>query len=133
MTRLAEPDALLICVPTPLNRYREPDLKYLEQTTQDIARFLRPGQLISLVSTTYPGTTEEVVLPQLAQNGLRVGVDFFLVFSPEREDPGNSAFNVANTLKVVGGITQTCLRLGEILYSRIVKKVVPVSSTRLPK
>jgi len=131
MARLGEPDALLICVPTPLNPHREPDLKYVEQTTKDIARCLRPGQLISLESTTYPGTTEEVVLPQLVPTSLRVGIDFFLVFSPEREDPGSSTFNLANTPKVVGGVTPSCLRLGEILYSQVVTQVVPVSSTRV--
>jgi UDP-N-acetyl-D-glucosamine dehydrogenase len=131
MTRLGEPDVVLICVPTPLNRHREPDLKYVEQTTHDIAQTLRPGQLISLESTTYPGTTEEVMLPALVTKGLKVGEDFFLVFSPEREDPGNPAFSVANTPKVVGGITEACLRLGKLLYGQIVKHIVAVSSTKV--
>jgi len=130
-TRLAEPDALLICVPTPLNRHREPNLKYVEQTTQDIAKTLRPGQLISLESTTYPGTTDEVMLPVLNKNGLEVGKDFFLVYSPEREDPGNAAFNVRNIPKVLGGITSACQYLGKTLYSQVVDYVVPVSSTRV--
>jgi UDP-N-acetyl-D-glucosamine dehydrogenase len=128
--RLDEPDALLICVPTPLNRHREPNLEYVAKSTRDIAAKLRPGQLISLESTTYPGTTEEVVLPILAQNGLTVGKDFFLVYSPEREDPGSNSHNLWNTPKVVGGITETCLDLGKTLYSQIVKDVVPVSSPK---
>lgn len=131
MGRLGEPDALLICVPTPLNRHREPDLKYVEQTTRDIARTLRVGQLISLESTTYPGTTQEVMLPLLKATGLQVGKDFFLIYSPEREDPGNPTYNVFNIPKVVGGITETCSRLGEILYGQIVEQVVPVSSTQV--
>lgn len=129
--RLGEPDALLICVPTPLNRHREPDLKYVEQTTRDIAQSLRVGQLVSLESTTYPGTTAEVMLPLLQATGLKVGEDFFLVYSPEREDPGNPTYNVFNIPKVVGGITGTCSRLGEVLYGQIVEQVVPVSSTQV--
>lgn len=128
--RLDEPDALLICVPTPLNQHREPNLEYVAKSTRDIAAKLRPGQLISLESTTYPGTTEEVVLPILAQNGLKVGKDFFLVYSPEREDPGSNSHNLWNTPKVVGGITEACLDLGKTLYSQIVKDVVPVSSPK---
>jgi len=131
LKRLGEPDALLICVPTPLNRHREPDLNYVVQTTHDISQSLRVGQLISLESTTYPGTTEEVMLPLLKATGLQVGKDFFLVYSPEREDPGNPTFNVYNIPKVVGGITETCCRLGEVLYGQIVQQVVPVSSTRV--
>jgi UDP-N-acetyl-D-glucosamine dehydrogenase len=128
--RLAEPEALLICVPTPLNRFREPDLKYVERSAQDIAAVLRPGQLVALESTTYPGTTDEIILPILAKNGLRVGEDFFLVYSPEREDPGNAAHNLTNTPKVVGGCTPACLELGAALYRWVVSQVVPVSSTR---
>ncbi|MDD3581756.1 MAG: nucleotide sugar dehydrogenase [Desulfobacca sp.] len=130
MDRLAEPDALLVCVPTPLNRYREPDLQYVERTAHDIAQRLRPGQLIALESTTYPGTTEEVMLPRLANNGLRVGKEFFLVYSPEREDPGNATYNVSNTPKVVGGVTEACRQLGEILYGQIISQVIPVSSPK---
>jgi UDP-N-acetyl-D-glucosamine dehydrogenase len=128
--RLGEPDALLICVPTPLNRHREPDLRYVEQTTREIAATLRLGQLISLESTTYPGTTEEIMLPVLRRNGLRLGQDFFLVYSPEREDPGNPVYQVHNIPKVVGGVTESCLRLGEALYGQIIDQVIPVSSTR---
>lgn len=131
MACLGEPDALLICVPTPLDRHREPDLQYLEKTARDIGQTLRPGQLVSLESTTYPGTTEEVVLPILAQSGFQVGRDYFLVFSPEREDPGNSSFALADIPKVVGGISSHCLQVGETLYSQIIKDVVPVSSTRV--
>ncbi len=131
ISRLAEPDAILVCVPTPLNRHREPDLGYVEQTTRDIAATLRPGQLISLESTTYPGTTDEVMLPVLTQNGLQVGEDFFLVYSPEREDPGNPVYQVQNIPKVVGGVTENCRSLGEILYRQIIETVIPVSSTRV--
>jgi UDP-N-acetyl-D-glucosamine dehydrogenase len=129
MARLAEPDCLLICVPTPLTPSREPDLRFVENTTRDIARTLRPGQLVSLESTTYPGTTEEVLLPLLSAR-LTVGRDFFLVFSPEREDPGNPNYAVKNIPKVVGGVTPACLELGVALYKSIVERVVPVSSTR---
>jgi UDP-N-acetyl-D-glucosamine dehydrogenase len=130
LNRLGEPDALLVCVPTPLNRHREPDLRYVELTTRDIAATLRPGQLVSLESTTYPGTTEEVMLPVLRRNGLEVGRDFFLVYSPEREDPGNPVYQVHNIPKVVGGVTESCLRLGEALYGQIINQLMPVSSTR---
>jgi len=129
MTRLSEPDALLICVPTPLTASREPDLRYVENTTQDIALALRPGQLVSLESTTYPGTTAEVLLPILSER-LTVGRDFFLVFSPEREDPGNPTFHVQNIPKAVGGITPACLENGVALYTQIVDRVVPMSSTQ---
>jgi UDP-N-acetyl-D-glucosamine dehydrogenase len=129
MTRLSEPDALLICVPTPLTPSREPDLKYVKNTTRDIAAALRPGQLVSLESTTYPGTTAEVLEPILSQR-LRVGQDYFLVFSPEREDPGNPTFHVQNIPKAVGGITPACLENGVALYSQIVDRVVPMSSTQ---
>lgn len=129
--RLQEPDALLICVPTPLDRFREPNLEYVEKSARNIAATLRRGQLVALESTTYPGTTDEIVLPILAQTGLRVGEDFFLIYSPEREDPGNVAHNLQNTPKVVGGYTSACLELGVALYKQIVAQVVPVSSTRV--
>ena len=131
MKRLAEAEALIICVPTPLTRHREPDLQYIEKTGRDIARVLRRGQLVSLESTTYPGTTEEVLLPLLSESGLKVGQDFFLVYSPEREDPGNPAHSFANLPKVVGGVTAPCLSLGAALYGRVVSQVVPVSSPRV--
>lgn len=129
MRRLGEPDALIICVPTPLTHTREPDLKYVENTSRLIAQTLRPGQLVSLESTTYPGTTQELVLPILSEK-LTVGRDFFLVFSPEREDPGNPHFQVRTIPKVVGGITQMCLEHGVALYAKVVDRVVPVSSTQ---
>jgi len=129
MSRLSEPDALLICVPTPLTPSREPDLTYVENTTRDIAAVLRPRQLVSLESTTYPGTTAEVLLPLLSER-LKVGQDYFLVFSPEREDPGNPTFHVQNIPKAVGGVTPACLENGVALYSQVVDRVVPMSSTQ---
>jgi UDP-N-acetyl-D-glucosamine dehydrogenase len=129
MGRLGEPDVLIICVPTPLTPKREPDLSYVENTARLIAAVLRPGQLISLESTTYPGTTAELLLPILGARH-RVGQDFYLVFSPEREDPGNPNFQVSLIPKVVGGITQACLEHGVALYSRVVARVIPVSSTQ---
>ncbi len=130
MGRLGEPDALIICVPTPLNVNREPDLQFVLNTTRLISSCLRPGQLVSLESTTYPGTTAEEVLPLLNQSGLTVGKDFFLVFSPEREDPGNPVYQVSTIPKVVGGITPACLDLGVALYEQVVNRVVAVSSTQ---
>ncbi len=129
MGRLGEPDILIICVPTPLTSTREPDLRYVENTTRLIADALRSGQLVSLESTTYPGTTEELMLPILSAR-LQVGQDFYLVFSPEREDPGNPHFEVRTIPKVVGGITPACLEHGVALYSQVVDRVVPVSSTQ---
>jgi len=127
----AEADALIICVPTPLTRSREPDLSFVIGTVESILPYLKPGQLVSLESTTYPGTTEEELRPRLEQRGLRVGEDVFLVFSPEREDPGNARFNTRTIPKVCGGSTPACLEAGVALYSRAVDKVVPVSSTRV--
>jgi UDP-N-acetyl-D-glucosamine dehydrogenase len=129
MQRLSEPDVLLICVPTPLDANREPDLKYVVNSTRLIAASMRPGQLISLESTTYPCTTDEVMLPLLPES-LQVGKDYYLVYSPEREDPGNTQFEVRTIPKVVGGMTPACLECGVALYSQIIDKVVPVSSTR---
>lgn len=130
-TRLAECDALIICVPTPLGKHREPDLSYVERSTEAIARVLRPGQLVSLESTTYPGTTDEVLQPLLEAGGLKAGVDFGLVFSPERQDPGNSRYGTHNIPKLVGGLTPACLAAGISLYSKVIDQVVPVSSTRV--
>jgi len=129
--RLREADALLVCVPTPLTRHREPDLQYVEKTADAIALTLRRGQLVCLESTTYPGTTEEVLLPRFTAGGLRVGEDFFLAFSPEREDPGNSQHTLEKVPKVVGGVTPECLELACTLYSQVIDRVVPVSSTRV--
>jgi UDP-N-acetyl-D-glucosamine dehydrogenase len=128
MSRIAEADAVLICVPTPLTRNREPDLSYVVATSEAIAPHLRSGQLISLESTTYPGTTRDVLRPILERGGLRSGVDFFLVYSPEREDPGNPQFATSQIPKVVGGDGEVALELGRQLYSRVVSQTVPVSS-----
>lgn len=128
MKRLAEADALLICVPTPLNESRDPDLTYVEQTASSIAAALRPGQLVVLESTTYPTTTRDVVLPILEKGGLKLGRDFWLAYSPEREDPGNPDYSAARIPKVVGGADAESLRLAVSLYGQAVVKVVPVSS-----
>lgn len=129
-TRAIEADALIICVPTPLNKYREPDLSYVTSTIESLAPHLRAGQVISLESTTYPGTTEEELLPRITLSGLGVGKDLFLVYSPEREDPGNPAFTTNTIPKVVGGHTPSCLQVGKALYSKAIDNVVPVSSTK---
>lgn len=128
MNRLAEADALLICVPTPLSESRDPDLTYVEGTTRHIAAALRKGQLVILESTTYPGTTRDIMLPILSATGLKVGEDFFLAFSPEREDPGNPDFSADRIPKVVGGIEPKSSELAQQLYSAAVVRVVPVSS-----
>ena len=128
---LGKPDCILICVPTPLTEKMEPDLQYIERTTEAIRQNLRKGQLIVLESTTYPGTTEELVLPKLESTGLKVGKDFFLAFSPEREDPGNKRFTTHQIPKVVAGVTSTCQRAVATLYGQIIKKVIPVSSPRV--
>lgn len=128
LSRLSEPDALIICVPTPLNASRDPDLTYIESTAHDIAQVLRPGQLVVLESTTYPGTTTGVLLPILCSSGLRPGKDFFLAYSPEREDPGNPQYSANRIPKVVGGIDNTSLRLASALYQQAVVQVVPVSN-----
>lgn len=127
---IAECDALIICVPTPLNRYREPDLSYVTATMDMIAPYLRQGQILSLESTTWPGTTEEILLPYLTAAGLTPGKDFYLVYSPEREDPGNPNFHTRTIPKIVGGHTPACLKRGIELYSTFIDQVVPVSSTR---
>jgi UDP-N-acetyl-D-glucosamine dehydrogenase len=126
--RLAECDAILTCVPTPLNRYREPDLSFVEDTTKVIARHLRRGQLVVLESTTYPGTCAEIMRPVLEASGFRCGEDFFLAYSPEREDPGNPSFATASIPKVVGGDDEVARRLATALYREVVVNVVPVSS-----
>jgi UDP-N-acetyl-D-glucosamine dehydrogenase len=126
--RLNEPDAVLICVPTPLTEAREPDLKYVTESTQAIAAQLRPGQLVVLESTTYPSTTRNVVLPILESSGLSAGREFFLAFSPEREDPGNATHSVSNIPKVVGGLDDSSGELASALYGSVVSNVVRVSS-----
>jgi UDP-N-acetyl-D-glucosamine dehydrogenase len=128
MARLEEADALLICVPTPLNEARDPDLLFVERTARAIAAALRPGQLVVLESTTYPTTTRDVVLPILNHSGLVAGKDFFLAYSPEREDPGNSDYTAAGIPKVIGGYDTASLELAQLLYSQAIVRVIPVSS-----
>lgn len=128
MSRLAEADVILICVPTPLSDSRDPDLKYVEMTTQSIAKSLRPGQMVVLESTTYPGTTKDVLLPILAKSGLTAGEDFFLAYSPEREDPGNPDFTAGTIPKVVGGLEPNSLKLATAFYEQAITEVVPVNS-----
>lgn len=127
---LAEVDAISICVPTPLRKSKAPDISYIVATAEGIARYNHPGQLVVLESTTYPGTTEEVILPRIRANGYKVGQDFFLAFSPERVDPGNRQYRTYNTPKVIGGITPRCLQIACALYQTAVDRIVPVSSTR---
>ncbi|MBI3628104.1 MAG: nucleotide sugar dehydrogenase [Candidatus Rokubacteria bacterium] len=126
----ADLDVLILCVPTPFNRNKEPDLSAVTEAARAAARRLRPGQFVVLESTTYPGTTEEVLLPILAESGLRVGTDFCLAYSPERVDPGNRLYQIPNTPKLVGGVTVRCGKLAALLYRAIVIKVLPVSSPR---
>ena len=129
-TQAAEADALILCVPTPLNQYREPDLSYVTNTMDALIAHLRAGQVISLESTTYPGTTEEELLPRAESTGLTVGADIFLIYSPEREDPGNPQYETHTIPKVVGGHTKACLEVGKTLYEAAIDEVVPLSSTR---
>ena len=128
-SRLAECDAVSICVPTPLSKTGDPDVSFIVAATEAVASGLRSGQLIVLESTTYPGTTREVLLPALEQGGGVAGRDFFLCFSPERVDPGNPTWHTKNTPKVIGGVTPACTEAGKALYARIVDTVVPVSSS----
>lgn len=123
-------DAIILCVPTPLNKYREPDLSFVLNTMDSIVPFLRKGQIVSLESTTYPGTTDEELKPRIEACGLKVGEDVFLVFSPEREDPGNAHFSTRTIPKVVGGCSSACLEVGIALYGGVIDKVVAVSSTK---
>lgn len=129
-SRASAADALIICVPTPLNKYREPDLGFVINTIEALLAYLRPGQIVSLESTTYPGTTEEELFPRIEAAGLRVGRDIFLVYSPEREDPGNAKFTTSSIPKVVGGYTPLCLSIAKLLYGQAIDHIVPVSSTR---
>ena len=126
--RLKEVDCIIICVPTPLKKNKEPDLSYVKSTASNIAIHLRKGQLVSLESTTYPGTTRELLLPLFEAKGFQAGRDFLLVFSPEREDPGNPKYSTKNIPKVVGGITRQCTETGRILYEQIIDRVVTVLS-----
>lgn len=130
-SKVQEADAIILCVPTPLNKYREPDLSFVLNTTDMIVPYMRKGQMLSLESTTYPGTTVEEIRPRLEKEGLVVGEDIFLVFSPEREDPGNPNYTTETIPKVCGGDTPACQEAGEALYSAVINKVVKVSSTRV--
>lgn len=130
-TRLPEADSIILCVPTPLNAYREPDLSFVTNTCDAITPHLRAGHVISLECTTYPGTTEEEILPRITSSGLKVGEGIFLLYSPEREDPGNANYNTRSIPKVVGGQTEACLEVGVALYEVAIDKVVPVSSPKV--
>lgn len=129
-SRASECDALILCVPTPLNKYREPDMSFVINTANSIKSYLRAGQVVSLESTTYPGTTEEELLPRVQEDGLQVGEDIFLVYSPEREDPGNPNFETRTIPKIIGGHTPACLEVGVALYEPAIDQVVKVSSTK---
>ena len=130
-SRSREADALIICVPTPLDKHHEPDLSFVINTVESLVPHLRPGQVMSLESTTYPGTTDEELKPRIESRGLVVGQDYFLVFSPEREDPANPDFKTQTIPKVCGGCTPACLDVGLALYGQVIDRVVPVSSTRV--
>jgi len=127
---LIEAEVVVICVPTPLRKTKDPDLSYILSATQEISKYLHKGQLIILESTTYPGTTEEIILPELQATGMKAGTDFFVAFSPERIDPGNPKYTIHNTPKIVGGVTEACGILTESLYRSIVEMVVRVSTAR---
>jgi UDP-N-acetyl-D-glucosamine dehydrogenase len=129
-SRIAEVDAIILCVPTPLNKYREPDLSFVLDTCETISPHVRSGQVVSLESTTYPGTTEEEIVPRVTSGGLRVGEDVFVVYSPEREDPGNPDFTTNTIPKIVGGHTHNCREVGQALYGVAIDRVVLVSSTQ---
>ncbi|MBI6545736.1 MAG: nucleotide sugar dehydrogenase, partial [Cyanobacteria bacterium NC_groundwater_1444_Ag_S-0.65um_54_12] len=130
-SRLAECDVIVICVPTPITENRDPDTSYIATAAEQIATILHPGQLICLESTTYPGTTEEILLPRLSANGLAVGKDFFLAYSPERVDPGNARYTTRNTNKVVGGMTPACLEVATTFYQQTILKVITVSHPKV--
>lgn len=123
-------DAVIICVPTPLTKHKEPDISHIVASAEEVARRLHPGMLVILESTTYPGTTEELILPMMARSGLRVGHDFSLAFSPERVDPGNPRWRISNTPKIMGGVTARCTELATIFYRTFIQEVIPVSSPK---
>ena len=127
---LAKADTVSICVPTPLSKSRDPDISFILSATEEIRKYLHPGQLIVLESTTYPGTTDELIVPELETSGLKVGEDFYVAFSPERIDPGNASFTTHNTPKIVGGITPECTEIARLFYSKFIERVIPVSSTK---
>ena len=126
-----ESDVIILCLPTPLNKFREPNLSYIKNTLNNIKDYLKKGQLISLESTSYPGTTEDIFIPLINEKGLNIGEDFFVTYSPEREDPGNTTYSVEKIPKVVGGLSKNCLCLGIILYELVFEKVHSVSSTKV--
>lgn len=126
---LSEADAVIVCVPTPLNKTKDPDMRFIVEATDEIAKHQHPGMLIVLESTTYPGTTDEVVVPKLTEKGAVLGKDVFVAFSPERVDPGNQIYKTKNTPKVIGGATPECLKMVQALYGNIIDTLVPVSST----
>jgi UDP-N-acetyl-D-glucosamine dehydrogenase len=126
-----ELDTINICVPTPLRKTKDPDMSYIVSAADEIAKYFHPGLLVILESTTYPGTTDELLLPAFEKHGVKVGEDFFLCFSPERVDPGNPVYQTSNTPKVVGGITPACTEMGKLFFSQALEKVVPVSNTRV--
>jgi UDP-N-acetyl-D-glucosamine dehydrogenase len=128
---VGQADIVNICVPTPLVKTKDPDVSYIISVCQELKKCLRPGQLIILESTTYPGTTDELVMPILGESGLTAGKDYFLAFSPERVDPGNKKYNIKNTPKVVGGLTPTCTKIATEFYKTFIDHPVPVSSTRV--
>lgn len=129
-SRAGEVDALILCVPTPLDEHREPDLSFVTDTVDSLVPYLRAGQVMSLESTTYPGTTDEELLPRIESRGFKVGENYFLVYSPEREDPGNANFTTNTIPKVCGGYSAACLQVGLALYGQVIDKLVPVTSTR---
>jgi UDP-N-acetyl-D-glucosamine dehydrogenase len=127
---LKSADAIIICVPTPLDKNKQPDISYVKSATKQISKIIRKGQLVILESTTYPGTTEEVILPRLESSGLKAGKDFYLVFSPERVDPGNKKYKTKDITKVIGGVTPKCAEIAKLLYSQIIKETIVVSLPR---
>ncbi|MGQ9653074.1 MAG: nucleotide sugar dehydrogenase [Thermodesulfobacteriota bacterium] len=128
--QIHQADAVIICVPTPLTKHKEPDISHIVASAEEVARRLHPGMLVILESTTYPGTTEELILPMMARSGLRVGHDFSLAFSPERLDPGNPHWRISNTPKIMGGVTARCTELATIFYRTFIQEVIPVSSPK---
>jgi len=131
MSMLAEVDSVNICVPTPLSKTKDPDISYIQSAVNSIAQYMHSGMLIILESTTYPGTTEEIILPIIEETGFAVGDDFFLAFSPERVDPGNKEYQTTNIPKIVGGVTESCREVAVALYSKVMSSVIPVSSVKV--